>query len=147
MTTTIYVPREYGYVIATGIATAFLSTYLGIKVTGFRKEAGVPYPYLYAEKSEAEKDVKKHTFNCYQRAHQNMLESYPQTLFMLAVGGIRYPIIASIGGLIWIAGRIAYANGYYSGEPQKRSHGRFGYLGVITLLGVSIATSVNLLFG
>ena len=43
------------------------------------------------------------------------LEVYPQFLFMLLVGGIQYPLLSATAGAVWIAGRIAYAKGYYTG--------------------------------
>jgi hypothetical protein len=43
-----------------------------------------------------------------QRGHQNTLENYPQFLLMLGLGSIQYPLISSIGGAIWLIGRLAY---------------------------------------
>jgi glutathione S-transferase len=43
-----------------------------------------------------------------QRGHQNTLEIYPQFLLMLGLGSIQYPLISSIGGVIWLLGRLAY---------------------------------------
>jgi len=40
---------------------------------------------------------------------------------------------SSLGGLIWIAGRVAYAKGYYTGDPKKRARGTFGVVGMIML--------------
>ena len=43
-----------------------------------------------------------------QRGHQNTLENYPQFLLMLGLGSIQYPLVSSVGGAIWLLGRIAY---------------------------------------
>ena len=43
-----------------------------------------------------------------QRGHQNTLENYPQFLLMLGLGSIQYPLISSIGGAIYLLGRLAY---------------------------------------
>lgn len=43
-----------------------------------------------------------------QRGHQNTLENYPQFLLVLGLGSIQYPLISSIGGAIYLLGRIAY---------------------------------------
>ncbi|CAG8771449.1 1433_t:CDS:2, partial [Dentiscutata heterogama] len=45
------VPSEYGYVIITGVASIFLTTYLGFQVRGYRRKAGVTYPYSKLETS------------------------------------------------------------------------------------------------
>ncbi|CAG8495428.1 9470_t:CDS:2 [Funneliformis caledonium] len=141
----IELTKEFGYVILTGVASVFLTTYLGVKVGRARKNAGIPYPHVYATKEECEKDEKNMLFNCYQRAHQNTLEVYPGFLLLLLAGGIKYPVISSVAGGIWILGRLFFAWGYYSGNPKNRLRGAFGYLGLFTLLGTSIATGVSLL--
>lgn len=43
-----------------------------------------------------------------QRGHQNTLENYPQFLLVLGLGSIQYPLISSIGGVIFLLGRLAY---------------------------------------
>lgn len=43
-----------------------------------------------------------------QRGHQNTLENYPSFLLMLGLGSIEYPLVSSIGGAIWLLGRLAY---------------------------------------
>jgi hypothetical protein len=45
---------------------------------------GEQYPNMY--------DPAKPEFNCYQRAHQHMLETLPNILSMLLIGGIRHPV-------------------------------------------------------
>ena len=59
----------------------------------------------------------------FQRAHQNTLENDPQFMFFLMCGGVTHPIVSSIAGLVYIAGRIAFAKGYYTG---KHLFGLFG---------------------
>ena len=34
---------------------------------------------------------------------------------LLLLGGIRHPCLSATGGLIWLAGRVFYALGYYTG--------------------------------
>eukprot|EP00698_Gefionella_okellyi_P018044 TRINITY_DN5377_c0_g1_i1.p1 TRINITY_DN5377_c0_g1~~TRINITY_DN5377_c0_g1_i1.p1 ORF type:complete len:140 (-),score=21.78 TRINITY_DN5377_c0_g1_i1:41-460(-) len=133
----IEIAPEYGYVILAGVATAFMNLFLGGKVSSARKLFKVPYPTMYS--------VDNDKFNCYQRAHQNMLETWPQILWMLAFGGIRFPVISSVAGLVWTVGRIVYAYGYYTFEPKNRSNGQFMYLGVIALLVTSVGTALQLL--
>ncbi|RUS29514.1 hypothetical protein BC938DRAFT_480562 [Jimgerdemannia flammicorona] len=138
------IPSTYGYVIGTGILSAVLNVYLGIQVGRQRKVANVHYPYLYADKAEAESDSKKKLFNCYQRAHQNYLEGYASFLMVLFVGGLKYPEINSAAGAVYLLGRIVYARGYQTGDPSKRQRGSFAYLGLLTMVGTTIATAVSL---
>ncbi|EDO44678.1 predicted protein [Nematostella vectensis] len=134
---TIVLAKEYGYVVLTGISSAFMLTYLGIRVGVARKKFKIQYPKMY--------DDKEIVFNCVQRAHQNTLENYPQFLMLLFLGGLEHPIVCSLAGLVWILGRIVYAHGYYTGDPSKRSRGGFAYLGLFTLLGVTGKMALRLL--
>ncbi|KAI9023070.1 hypothetical protein CLU79DRAFT_835043 [Phycomyces nitens] len=141
----IIVPSEYGYVLATSVVSGLYVFSLGIQ-TGFaRKAANVPYPYAYVEQAEAEKDPKKHVFNCAQRVHQNTLEAFPLYTILLFIGGLEHPKISSAAGLFWVFGRIFYSRGYVSGDPEKRRRGGFGAIGLFTLLGTSVSTIYNLL--
>ncbi|KAG2230074.1 hypothetical protein BDF21DRAFT_442377 [Thamnidium elegans] len=140
----ITIPSEYGYVLGVAVASALYVFSLGAKVGGARKAAGVSYPYLYAEKSEAEKDPKKNVFNCTQRAHQNTLEILPIYNTLLLVGGIKYPEISAAAGAVFMLGRMVFVSGYSTGDPSKRLRGAFGYLGLITLLGTAATTVYTL---
>ncbi|CEP15667.1 hypothetical protein [Parasitella parasitica] len=143
--TALTIPSEYGYVLGVAVASALYTFYLGFKVVGgARRAAKVPYPYMYAEKSEAEKDPKKNIFNCAQRAHQNTLEMLPVYNTLLLVGGLKYPEISATAGVVFILGRIVYVKGYVTGDPAKRTRGAFGVLGLITLLGTAASTVYSL---
>lgn len=74
------------------------------------------YPKLYAEGFS--KTAK--LFNCIQRGHQQALETYPSFVALSLIAGIKYPITAAIGGVIWHFARFAWAEGYATGDPSKR---------------------------
>ncbi|KAI8917836.1 hypothetical protein DFJ77DRAFT_428880 [Powellomyces hirtus] len=127
--------------------SALLMQYLAHKAGSLRKQAGVPYPYLYAERSEAEKSPIKNLYNCHQRAHQNTLESYPGFLVLLATASITHPLFAAASGAVWIVGKFFYAQGYYTGDPKKRLRGTFAYFGLFGLLGASLKTVAEVSMG
>ena len=62
-------------------------------------------------------------FNCYQRAHQNTLEFVPYFYSSLFFAGLKYPIASAVCGATFAVGRIAYALGYSTGNPENRIYG------------------------
>ncbi|ORZ02153.1 hypothetical protein BCR43DRAFT_465048 [Syncephalastrum racemosum] len=141
----ITLSAEYGYVLATYAVSAFYVFTLGAQTGKYRRAAGIPYPYAYAEKAEAEKDEKKHLFNCAQRVHQNTLEVFPTYSAFLLIAGIRHPVPASIAGAVWLVGRYFFSSGYLTGDPSKRMRGVIAYAGLLGLLGMSVHTIYSLL--
>ncbi|KAG2220775.1 hypothetical protein INT45_012268 [Circinella minor] len=141
----IVVPAEYGYVIIVAILSVLQLTSMGISVYQARNQAGVPYPFVYADKAEAEADFDKHVFNCKQRVHQNTLEAFPVFAILLFTGGLSYPIITASAGAFYLLNKILYSRGYSTGVPEKRGQGRFSYIGTLAMLGTSIATVYHLL--
>ncbi|XP_064617851.1 glutathione S-transferase 3, mitochondrial-like isoform X2 [Liolophura sinensis] len=135
--TNIVVSGDYGYVIFVCIASIFLLLWLSNQVMKARKMYEVSYPTMYSSHSDI--------FNCYQRAHQNTLEYYPLFIVLLLLGGLQFPKVSALSGLIWIAGRVAYAKGYYTGNPDKRMRGVFGYVGLIVLFINTIIFALKLL--
>lgn len=134
----------------------------------------VEYPKLYV----SETDLQSKQFNCkfniwlktdfffipwlgIQRGHQNTLEAYPEFLLMLGLGSIKYPVISSIGGVIWLLGKIAFfqvfniyswnfyffsfLKGYATGQPEKRRYGSFAYLGLFTMMGCAVKSIYDLI--
>jgi len=133
----IEVQPEFGYVILVAILSIFMIMWKGIRVGQARKKMDIPYPQMYSDKDPL--------FNCIQRAHQNTLENYPQFLLLLFIAGLECPVYSAIAGLVWVLGRIAYALGYYSGDPANRMRGVFGYFGLFFLLGTSIYSALKII--
>ncbi len=127
-----------------------------------RRQFKIHYPIMYSPETTGDGQL----FNCYQRAHQNTLENYPTFLMLLFTGGLQYPIPSALAGTLWIASRVAYSKGYYTGgialyiifaltqyidlleiliDPKKRMQGSFGYFGLIALLGASTMFGAKLL--
>ena len=138
---TITLSREHGYAAGVALSSWVLLQYMGVNVMKARKRYNVEYPALYAPDSHPNAKA----FNCVQRGHQNTLENYPQFLLMLGLGSIQYPLVSSIGGAVWLLGRLAYFQGYATGQPDKRQYGAFGYIGFFTMMGCALRTIYNLL--
>ncbi|KAJ3027411.1 UNVERIFIED_CONTAM: Armadillo repeat-containing protein 8 [Siphonaria sp. JEL0065] len=136
---------EYGYVLAVGTLSTLYPIVLGGAVGGARKRAKIPYPHMYATQAECAEDHNKHIFNCYQRAHHNYLENYPQYLFLLLTAGIEHPVAAAVSGGVWLVGRVLFSRNYQTGDPAKRNSGLawIHYVGLTLLLGMSIKTSAR----
>lgn len=152
----------YGWVIADVILALALQAYLTINVTRARRRFGIECPDVYAIKGITGRtrfsgdadvmllrlsDQECEVFNCYQRAHLNTLESYPIFLALLCLGGLQYPTACAIGGLIFLLGRLFYAFGYYTGQPEKRMWGSFGAIGLAICALSTLALAVDLVTG
>jgi len=135
---TLGLPKAYGYVVLVAVASVFMVLWKGIQVGRARKEFNVMYPKMYSEDKEK--------FNCYQRAHQNTLENYPQFLLLLFIGGLEMPVLSALAGAIWVAGRVSYALGYYTGDPKNRMRGGYAYIGTLILLVATIKFGLKLAF-
>ncbi|KAF8898956.1 hypothetical protein BD779DRAFT_1486393 [Infundibulicybe gibba] len=110
--TTITIPQGYGYVAGGILTTVPVLMIQSIIVHKYRDAAGIRYPQLYAEKTEAEASPAAAAFNRAQRAHQNTLENIPMIYVMTILSGLKYPIPSAIACAFWALSRIAYTRGY-----------------------------------
>ncbi|KAF2751258.1 membrane-associated proteins in eicosanoid and glutathione metabolism [Sporormia fimetaria CBS 119925] len=138
----IQFPSDYGYTLLSVVSTFFVGTWLGIRVTSFRKAAKIPYPYEYAsaeQVSTAAPAAAKamDTFNRAQRGHQNFVENHASAVGALLVAGLRYPKLAAGLGAVWSVNRVLYALGYTNGGEKGRYWGAAGILALWTLFGVA----------
>jgi len=133
----IEISPDYGYVIIVLVISWVIINWLALQVVRARKKYEVKYPAMYSDKDPV--------FNCIQRAHQNTLEGYPVFLVLLLLGGLQYPCLNAGAGMVYLVSRVVYAKGYYTGDPEKRNRGAFGYFGLLTMLGSTIALALRLL--
>ena len=136
-----------------------------------RRKYGVPYPNLYAvpginlyygpndgerarllgkaaggsgaEPTGAISADDAYYFNCVQRGHQNLHERLPLMLTMIFMSAFSFPIIGGVAGLVFLVGRVLYFWGY-SQAPGKRYYGFVEWLGIFSLLGITVAFAANL---
>lgn len=130
-------PEGYGYVVLVGcVGNTFVNMWMAINVGRARKQYKVEYPEMYSPTSKQ--------FNCIQRAHQNTLEGQSQFLTLLFIGGLQYPKISAGVGMIYLASRVAYALGYYTGDPDKRRWGALpAHLAELCMLGHVISFAAH----
>ena len=135
----INVSPEYGYVVMVGTGMVFVNLWKMMKIGGLRKKLNIKYPTMYSDEHPI--------FNCYQRAHQNTLEFVPFFYPALLTAGLRHPIGAAIAGSVFCIGRVIYAIGYQSGDPEKRVPGALisEVFGLLPLLGMSVSFGAGLL--
>ena len=135
----INVSPEYGYVVMVGTGMVFVNLWKMMKIGGLRKKLNIKYPTMYSDEHPI--------FNCYQRAHQNTLEFVPYFYPALLTAGLRHPIGAAITGSVFCVGRVIYAIGYQSGDPEKRVPGALisEVFGLLPLLGMSVSFGAGLL--
>ncbi len=107
-----------------------------------RKTYDVKYPLLYADPKD---NKNADAFNCIQRAHQNRVENLGGFLALLFCSSIQTPVTAAIAGAVYVAGSLAYFNGYKTGVPKKRNQGAFFYFGLLTLVFLTGKLAFSLL--
>eukprot|EP00924_Labyrinthula_sp_SR-Ha-C_P015821 snap_masked-scaffold_4-processed-gene-10.16-mRNA-1 protein AED:0.42 eAED:0.42 QI:0/-1/0/1/-1/1/1/0/144 len=133
---------EHGYPILVGVASVFVTMFGGIKVAKARKKYGVEYPNCYAPPGH--KNEKE--FNSAQRAHQNVLENYPQFLALLAIASINRPTVAAAVGTVRLIAFVLFMTGYQSKGPQGRVAGAMlGMLSTLALVGLSAETALKVI--
>jgi MAPEG family len=83
-------------------------------------------PNLYAQ------GTSKHarTYNCIQRSHQHVLETFTQALVTSLFASYHYPLTAALNAVLYAIGRQAMSKGYASGQGDaaKRYSSRLATL-------------------
>ena len=143
----LLIKPAFGYCVISASTLAFHCYSQAFYISKLRKEYGLSYPDVgtgrYSDKLTDEQWVK---FNCYQRAHQNYLETISMDVVWLLLGGIKFPEVAAGLGAIVFIGRQLYASGYRKSGPEGRQVG--GYIsgiGTMSLFGTAIASGLRIL--
>jgi len=135
----IVLPEGYAFAGAAIIATFWLNLWQTVRVGRARTKAGIAYPQLYAEASQAAASPASMKFNCVQRAHQNTLEVVPMVLVSTAIVATQYPILAASLCGAWTVFRALYTIGYSTGDPSKRNLLGSSMFGSISAIGLLLA--------
>ncbi len=103
-------------------------------------------PNLYAQ------GTSKHAraFNCIQRSHQHIFETFPYLCMISLLGAVHYPITAATSTMAYAVGRYYLSKGYANsnGEPSKRYASPFaplmwyGLLASMVVSGLSCASFI-----
>ncbi|XP_027051528.1 microsomal glutathione S-transferase 3-like [Pocillopora damicornis] len=117
-----------------------MEEFLTLHISSTQYEIALVIQNTYLEILKQILHFKSFHFILYSR-----VEVYPQFLLFLLLGGLEHPVLTSAAGLVWIVSRFFYAHGYYTGDPEKRLRGSFGYLGFFTMLGCTVKLGLRLL--
>lgn len=129
-------PHAYALVILVNlIGASFTLISLSFRVGAARKELNVDLPAMYA----TGKDAKSVKFNCIQRGHQQALETFTSFVLTSLVGGVSYPVSVALFGLVYMKARIAWADGYATGDPKNRYSNKWAVFIWTTLMGCILA--------
>jgi len=103
-------------------------------------------PNLYAQ------GTSKHvlSFNCVQRSHQHIFETFTGAVLTGMVGAVQYPLTTAVATCIYAVGRISLSNGYAAseGKPSLRYSSSlailnwYGLMGNIFLSFLSVASMI-----
>ncbi|KAG7340400.1 MAPEG family protein [Nitzschia inconspicua] len=125
-------PRAYGLLMIILGFTYIWVLMLGMKVSQARNK------YLKLAEKDGEKDVQERyaypnlyaqgttknvrAFNCVQRSHQQVLETFTGYIMTALFAGLEFPITASIFCTLWLYSRSLWVSSYAEseGDPSKR---------------------------
>mmetsp|Transcript_19577 Transcript_19577/g.27167 ORF Transcript_19577/g.27167 Transcript_19577/m.27167 type:complete len:194 (-) Transcript_19577:158-739(-) len=105
-------------------------------------------PNLYAQGTS--KHVR--SFNCVQRSHQHIFETFTGVVLTGMVGAMSYPLTTAASTLACFVGRVALSNGYAAaeGDASKRYSSPFArcfWYGLLGNILLGFASSANMIAG
>jgi hypothetical protein len=155
-------PRGFGLTVLVLCFSYFWLLAHGMSVGSARSK------YIALAKKDGEKDVEeryalpnlyaqgtsKHVraFNCVQRSHQQILETFPGYLLTSLVAAVGFPLFSALLCALWLKSRMDWVAGYVESEGDvAKRYGRafsgFFWNSMLALFFMSVMTSVNVLAG
>lgn len=129
------------------LGVGFFALVHGVKVGAARRK------YMELAKKDGEKDAdiryaypnlyvdgnSKHAraFNCMQRSHQHIFETFPAAILGGLLGASQFPLATACSTLVYAVGRISFSTSYGNsdGDATKRYAGTFARYHWFGLLG------------
>jgi MAPEG family len=145
------------------VGTGFWAVIHGFMVVGKARKK-----YMDLAKKDGEKEVEerydlpnlyaqgtsKHAraFNCVQRSHQHIFETFSQTIASALIGWHIYPISSAILMAMYTVGRITLSQGYAAteGDASKRYSSKFAFFtwyGVMSLHALAMVAAAKMMLG
>ena len=139
-----------------------------VLVHGFTAVNSARAKYIKQAKKDGEKDVDERyglpnlyaqgtsknarAFNCVQRSHQQIFETFPQMCLLSMVGAVHYPIATAITLTSYCIGRFTLSQGYAAGEgdaAQRYSHpfAVFTWYGYMSTMAVAAISGISFVVG
>lgn len=105
-------------------------------------------PNLYAQGTS----IHAKAFNCVQRSHQHIFETYTQVALAALVGSVSYPLTAAILTTVYAVGRSKFTQGYAAseGDSSKRYASPLAvamWYGTLSLYVLGFLSSVKMMIG
>ncbi|KAI6047811.1 hypothetical protein EDC04DRAFT_24105 [Pisolithus marmoratus] len=123
MQSPILLPEGYKYITGPLVSLGWVVFWQALLTGRARKQAGIPYPQMYAEQAECKANPAALKFNCTQSARQTTLDFVPIVVLGTLVTGLKYPLLAAGLSSAFSFGRVLYTCGYKTGDPAKRIPG------------------------
>lgn len=91
-------------------------------------------------------------FNCVQRSHQQILESFTGYCMTVLFSGIVFPVTTTVFATLWLYSRSLWVAGYAEsdGDPSKRyskPFAKFFWMAMLTLFMTSSFAGISIIAG
>eukprot|EP00047_Mylnosiga_fluctuans_P024556 m.163915 g.163915 ORF g.163915 m.163915 type:complete len:147 (-) comp9881_c2_seq1:367-807(-) len=141
----IRVDPEYGYAVLVALANLVQHLYIQAWLTTYRRRNDIPEWMIYASLEDCKSERIAHVHNCGAAAFAGISARQPFFLAMMFFAAVKYPLIASIAGAVFVVGQLLYFLGFTSGSPPSRHIGAISYIALFILAVLDLVLCLRLL--